>query len=218
MKLAILGAGHLGIQLAHLSQTFGAGPAEAFFDDTLAVGTTVSGVAVAGGLDGGALNSVAEWCAARDDARVLVAIGYRHLEFRARLSERCRELGLRFATLVAPNAWVDPTARIGEGSVVHAGCVVDQRAELGANVFLNPGCVVCHDASIGADSMLGPSVTLCGFARAGRRTFLGAGTVVSDGRTVGDGGSTGAGAVVVRDIAPGELHAGVPARLLRRRD
>lgn len=44
---------------------------------------------------------------------------------------------------------------------------------------------------------------------------LGSGVVVMGGVTIGAGALVGAGAVVTKDIAPGDIVAGVPARLLR---
>jgi acetyltransferase-like isoleucine patch superfamily enzyme len=44
---------------------------------------------------------------------------------------------------------------------------------------------------------------------------LGSGAVIMGGVTIGEGALVGAGAVVTRDVAAGEVVAGVPARLLR---
>lgn len=46
---------------------------------------------------------------------------------------------------------------------------------------------------------------------------IGAGAVILPGVTVGAGAQVGAGAVVTRDVAPGAVVAGSPARLLRSR-
>ena len=174
MRIAVLGAGDLGVQLAHLVAAFGNETPPVFFDDTKAAGTQVAGLDVQGGLDAGRLDALARWHESKQGGAVLIGVGYAHRAFRAALAARCRELGIPLATLVAPNAWVDPSAQIGAGSVIHAGCSIDQRVVLGANVFLNPGCVVCHDSTIGDDTILGPSVTLCGFSTVGRRCFVGA--------------------------------------------
>jgi acetyltransferase-like isoleucine patch superfamily enzyme len=48
-----------------------------------------------------------------------------------------------------------------------------------------------------------------------RGASLGSGAVIMGGITIGEGAMVGAGAVVIRDVAPGEVVAGVPARVLR---
>jgi acetyltransferase-like isoleucine patch superfamily enzyme len=48
----------------------------------------------------------------------------------------------------------------------------------------------------------------------GNNVMIYSGAIVLPGVTIGDGAAIAAGAVVTRDVAPGELVAGVPARLL----
>jgi acetyltransferase-like isoleucine patch superfamily enzyme len=50
-----------------------------------------------------------------------------------------------------------------------------------------------------------------------RRASIGSGAVILGGIRVGSGALVGAGAVVSRDVPPGEVVAGNPARLLARR-
>jgi bifunctional UDP-N-acetylglucosamine pyrophosphorylase/glucosamine-1-phosphate N-acetyltransferase len=47
----------------------------------------------------------------------------------------------------------------------------------------------------------------------GERVFLGVDTMLRAPLTVGDDARTGAGAVVTRDVPPGKLAVGVPARI-----
>jgi acetyltransferase-like isoleucine patch superfamily enzyme len=51
--------------------------------------------------------------------------------------------------------------------------------------------------------------------RVGRNIWIGAHAVITPGVTVGDQSFVGAGAVVTKDVAPGWLVGGVPARPLR---
>ena len=54
--------------------------------------------------------------------------------------------------------------------------------------------------------------------RIGNDVWLGAGVVVTAGVAIGDGCIVGAGAVVTRDLSPGTIAAGVPAREIARRE
>jgi bifunctional UDP-N-acetylglucosamine pyrophosphorylase/glucosamine-1-phosphate N-acetyltransferase len=47
----------------------------------------------------------------------------------------------------------------------------------------------------------------------GKGVFLGVDTMLRAPVTLGDGARTGAGAVVTRDVPPGKLALGIPARL-----
>ncbi len=50
-----------------------------------------------------------------------------------------------------------------------------------------------------------------------RRASIGSGAVILGGVTIGEGAMIGAGAVVTRDVLPGEVVAGSPARALGQR-
>ncbi|MCC6710507.1 MAG: hypothetical protein IT492_23345 [Gammaproteobacteria bacterium] len=52
----------------------------------------------------------------------------------------------------------------------------------------------------------------------GNDVFIGAAAVVLPGVTIGDHAVVAAGAVVVRDVAPGAIVGGVPARSIGNRN
>ena len=210
-RLAILGAGDLGRQLAHHARAVPELQPEVFFDD-LHRGKTVDGIEVRGGLD----EAAAQYGRGRFDA-ALVAIGYRHPELRARTCESLLRAGIPLARLVHPSCHVDPTAELGEGAVLYPGCVVDQGVEIGANALLNLGCVIAHHSRVGDHSFLGPGVRLAGGVEVGAGSFLGIATVVIDHVRLGPSTRTGGGAVVVRDHPGHGLLVGVPASERRSR-
>lgn len=205
-RLAIIGAGALGKQLAHHAGACGFAVA-GFFDDTTPTGTRLSAGAVLGSVD----RIEATFHQGGFDCLVM-GIGYKHLVQRQLLFDRLSAT-IPFARLIHPSALVDESCDIGMGAVVYPGCIIDMGVHVGANVLLNLGCTIAHDSRIGAGSFLAPAVSVAGFATVGERVFLGIGSVVIDNVSITDDSRTGGGAVVTTDIRMPGLYVGIPARL-----
>lgn len=208
-RLAILGSGDLGQLLAHHAVESGGKQLVGFFDDFRAKGDIVGSGPILGGAD----DILAAHRAGELD-ELLIAVGYKHFAARRAFYERfvCK---VPLGRLVHPSCYVDPSATVGEGSVLLPGCVLDRNVALGPNTLLNTGCVVAHDTTIGAHSFLAPAVRLAGFVVIEPAVFLGIGTIVIDRIRVAEGVQTGGGTVVVRDLEQAGLWVGSPARFVR---
>ena len=126
---------------------------------------------------------------------------------------------------------------VGRDVVVRAPfyCDFGTHLVIGDRTFVNFGLVALDVApiTIGADCQLGPDVQLLTpihpldagprrdkWERAapitlGDNVWLGGGVIVLPGVTVGDHAVVGAGSVVSRDVPPGVLALGSPARVVR---
>lgn len=208
-RLGIIGSGDLGQLIAHHAASCGYETA-GFFDDFKTPGDLTPRGKVLGPID-----AVSGRFADGDFEELMVAVGYRHLDFRWSCYERFRG-AVPFATLVHPSCSVDASAEIGDGAFLLPGCVLDAGTRVGENALLNTGCVVAHDSSVGANCFLGPGVTLAGLITIGRSCFIGVGTTIIDRITIADGVQTGGGSVVIADLTEPGLYVGVPARLKRR--
>ncbi|MGN6103562.1 MAG: acetyltransferase [Kofleriaceae bacterium] len=118
----------------------------------------------------------------------------------------------RFATLVHPSAVVDPTVRLGPGTVVFAGAVIQPDAAIGAHGIVNTGASIDHDCVLGDAVHVAPGARLAGSVTLGDEVFVGIGAVIAPGRAVGPRTTIGAGAAVVRDLGGDAVAVGVPAR------
>lgn len=128
--------------------------------------------------------------------------------------------------------WLSPNVSFRNG----------ERVEIGARSHIGEHCSLWAGDShgrivIGEDALFGPRVYITASnyrydlgapvwrqprAEAdviiGRDVWLGARVIVLPGVTVGDGAIVAAGSVVTRDLPPGAVAVGVPARVVKMRD
>jgi acetyltransferase-like isoleucine patch superfamily enzyme len=95
------------------------------------------------------------------------------------------------------------------GDNLHLDCAV--AVTIGDDVAISRDVVIMDTDHHRIDSgaMASPVVI-------GNHVWIGARATILKGVTIGDGAVIAAGAVVVRDVPAGQLHGGVPARLIRK--
>jgi len=72
---------------------------------------------------------------------------------------------------VAPGAFVDPTAQVGEGCRIDHGAVIGARAEIGARCHIGPNAVIGDGVVLGDDCIIGANATVQ-FALVGRNVNI----------------------------------------------
>jgi sugar O-acyltransferase (sialic acid O-acetyltransferase NeuD family) len=206
VKLAIVGAGHLGQQMAHYAK-FNTVEIIGFFDDTFEKGEEVFGLPILGGL-----NDINPVYSSAKFSHIIIGIGYNHLACKAKLWGEINDFRIPFYSIICPNTYIDKSAVIYDGAFIMPGVVVDQRCVVGKGVVLNCNTTISHDSVIGDFSFFGPAVTLSGFVKIGKETFLGSGSVIIDNVSIVNQVKIGAGAVVSKNINEVGLYLGIPAK------
>jgi bifunctional UDP-N-acetylglucosamine pyrophosphorylase / glucosamine-1-phosphate N-acetyltransferase len=125
---------------------------------------------------------------------------------------------------VEDGAFVGPYSHLRPGSHIGAGAEIGNFAEvknsrLGARVKQHHMSYL-GDADIGAGTNVGAGTITANWdgrtknrTTIGERVFLGVDTMLVAPVEVGEGAKTGAGAVVTKNVPPGKLAVGVPARI-----
>jgi acetyltransferase-like isoleucine patch superfamily enzyme len=102
------------------------------------------------------------------------------------------------------------------GRVIYPGVRIGVGVELGEHVHVQYNATISHGCTVGDFTTICPGVVLSGEVTVEDDVFIGANaTVIHGGITIGRGALIGAGAVVIDNIPPGAVVAGVPARKIR---
>ena len=135
-------------------------------------------------------------------------------EPRRRLFELSLGHGLTALTVRHPSSVCSVWAYIGAGSLLGPAAVVNAGASIGANVIVNTAAVIEHDCVIEDHVHVATGATLCGTVIVEAGAHIGSGATIRQGIHIGKGAVIGAGAVVIDDVPPAIVVAGVPARPL----
>lgn len=130
-SLLILGAGEFGAVTKEIAEMIGGYEEIAFLDD--------NAVHAVGKLDDFALFSgkFTDAVVAIDDAFL-----------RMRYISQLKQAGFTIPTLIHPRAYVSPSARIGEGTIIEPLAIVHTASVIGVSCILSVGATVNHHATV----------------------------------------------------------------------
>lgn len=117
-------------------------------------------------------------------------------------------------TVIHPTAAIAPSSSIGPGTWIHAQATVASLSKLGPCCHVNRNASVGHHNTLGAFSRLNPGAHTAGFCQLGNRVTIGIGAVIRQEIHIGEGATVGGGGVVIRNVEPGQVVVGNPAKPL----
>jgi len=148
--------------------------------------------------------------------RLLRRLALRRPGWRGIYLRICKPLPRDYADFLRETGYLH---HIGERVSINRGVVFTDPdyVSLGNNVVLADCTFVGHDGSVEVlFHAYGKSVDAVGKIVVGDNVFIGHGAILLRGVTIGPNAIVAAGAVVARDVAPGTVVGGVPARPIGR--
>lgn len=204
-RLAIIGVGELGQQVANLALSCGYNVV-GFFDDFIPKeqNNTILGKT----------DEVFPFYKANAFDCLFIGIGYQHMDARKSFYEKY-ENKIPFATIIHKSVIIDDSAKLGQGVIVYPGCVIDKNVIIGNNVLLHIAVVVAHDSHVSNHCFISARVSIAGFSSVGQCCMLGINSTIIDNLNIVDNVTIGAGSVVIKNIDKKGLYVGSPTRFIR---
>lgn len=145
----------------------------------------------------------------------------------ATVGDRCRIVSSTMEeSTLEDDVEIGPYSHLRPGAYLCAGVHIGNFAEV-KHAWLGRDVKMGHfsyigDAEVGDRTNIGAGTVTCNFdgqakhrTFIGRDVFIGSDTMLVAPVTIGDGARTGAGSVVTKDVPPGAVAVGAPARILR---
>lgn len=148
-----------------------------------------------------------------DKAEFLITVGQiKSPSARKFIYERIKNAEGKFATVIAPDAYVSKYATIGEGSVIMHRAFLNAEVIVGENVIINTLTNLGHEVTIGDFCHLSTGVMVCGNVHVGNGVFIGSQSVVNQGVSITDNSIIGSLTCVNRSIVESGTYVGNPAK------
>lgn len=108
------------------------------------------------------------------------------------------------------NTVIDYGCRIGSRVKIHTNVYIPQNTVIEDEVFIAPGCTFANDKYPVSSDLRGP--------RLKRGARIGVNVTILPGVVIGEGALVGAASVVTKDVPPGAVVLGNPARVVGKAD
>ncbi len=127
---------------------------------------------------------------------------------------------------IEPGAIIREQVKIGKNAIIMMGAIINIGAEIGEGTMIDMGTVIGGRVIVGSHCHIGAGSVLAGVIEPPSASpvviednvLIGANAVIIEGIRVGKGAIVAAGSVVIKEVPPNMVVAGVPARIIKEKD
>lgn len=149
----------------------------------------------------------------KQDHKYFICVGNnsnRLVHFLSIVKEKCDLINV-----IDKTAIVSEGAKLGKGIFVGKLAIINNGTAIGDNVIINSKALVEHGCIVKDHCNISTNTTLNGDVVVEEQSFVGSSSVVNGQLIIGSGAIIGAGAVVIKNVAPYTVVAGVPAKYIK---
>lgn len=154
------------------------------------------------------VGSIKDW-EPKEDEEFALALGSPSLK--RKIVDVLKNKGAKFATIIHPTAMLSEFAHCGEGFIMFPYSKLSANSTVGDFVTLLSS-PIGHDTIIGDYSVISGNCNIVRNVVIGKDVFLAAGVSIAQDIHIGDGAYLGIGSVILKDVQPGAVMFGNPAR------
>lgn len=144
------------------------------------------------------------------EAKVVISVG--EPSTKALLYDKVKTAGYKLGNVIHPNAWISPSAALGEGIIVRLGAIIQADAVVEDNVAVFEHTNVGHDTIVHKHAQIAPNVAIAGNCEIGEEAYVAMTVSIKQGCKIGARSVVGLGAVVLGDIPDDVIAVGNPAK------
>lgn len=133
---------------------------------------------------------------------------------RKALYEKVKAAGYPLTNLFSGYAWIPPRTQLAEGCLIMGNAVLSIDVTICQNVLINGNANFGHDVVVGPHSVISHGCFVGGNTHIGTCVYMAPGALAKDRLKIGDNAVISLGAVLLRNVRPGAVMIGNPARHL----
>ncbi len=133
------------------------------------------------------------------------------------LFNMAKEIGYKFPVIISPEAIIDESVRIDEGTVIMPGNIINIDSSIGKNCIVNTGAIIGHNCKIGDHCHIAPGTHISGSVVINELSFIGIGATIIQGVKIGKNVTIGAGSVVIKNVPDNVIIVGNPAKIVENK-
>lgn len=127
---------------------------------------------------------------------------------------------------IEPGAIIRDQVKIGNHAIIMMGAIINIGAEIGEGTMIDMGTIIGGRVIIGKRCHIAAGAVLAGVIEPPSScpviveddVLIGANAVIIEGVHIGSGAVVAAGSVVLENVAPNMVVAGVPAHVIKKKD